>query len=261
VFQTIHSRLQKLENEENIRILYACESGSRIWGFASHNSDWDVRFIYVRPLKYYLSISTLYGKRPDTIEKELEKDTNIDLAGWDLLKALYLLHKTNCPLAEWFDSSICYKKDERFFKMMVDAICKFYSRKKALHHYYHMTQGNVSEYLLNRDNVWTKKYIYILRTLLCCEWLMTEIIPAPASIHVLISKFSDNSDIWKEIHKLIERKVAGDEMGMEPANYKLNNFIMKEMSKVQQYIFSMNDKNGDASNGMDYLDDIFFNFV
>lgn len=55
--ETIKQKLLELEQTENIKILYACESGSRAWGFASPDSDFDVRFIYVRPLDYYLSIT------------------------------------------------------------------------------------------------------------------------------------------------------------------------------------------------------------
>ena len=49
IVQLIKEKLSQIEERENIRILYACESGSRAWGFASPDSDYDVRFIYVCP--------------------------------------------------------------------------------------------------------------------------------------------------------------------------------------------------------------------
>ncbi|HEY9061562.1 MAG TPA: nucleotidyltransferase domain-containing protein [Pseudobacteroides sp.] len=52
----ILSKLHQMERENSIRILYAVESGSRGWGFASKDSDYDARFIYIRPLEWYLSI-------------------------------------------------------------------------------------------------------------------------------------------------------------------------------------------------------------
>ncbi|MBJ8192298.1 nucleotidyltransferase domain-containing protein, partial [Bacillus cereus] len=54
--ETILRELRALEQAEQVRIVYACESGSRAWGFPSQDSDYDVRFIYVRPVEWYLSI-------------------------------------------------------------------------------------------------------------------------------------------------------------------------------------------------------------
>lgn len=87
----ILQRLRAAEVEHNMRILYACESGSRAWGFASPDSDYDVRFIYVRNEDWYLSFD-VENKR-DVIEYPIVDE--IDCSGWDLRKALYLLTRTN----------------------------------------------------------------------------------------------------------------------------------------------------------------------
>lgn len=52
----ILKRLTEIEQLEHVKILYAVESGSRAWGFASTNSDYDIRFIYMHPLEWYLSL-------------------------------------------------------------------------------------------------------------------------------------------------------------------------------------------------------------
>jgi predicted nucleotidyltransferase len=44
--ELIKSKLKEIEEKENIKILHCVESGSRAWGFASPDSDYDVRFIY-----------------------------------------------------------------------------------------------------------------------------------------------------------------------------------------------------------------------
>jgi uncharacterized protein len=73
-----------LETEHGCRVLFACESGSRAWGFASPDSDYDVRFIHTHPLDWYLRVKP--GN--DTIERMAPGD--MDFSGWDLRKALAL---------------------------------------------------------------------------------------------------------------------------------------------------------------------------
>ncbi len=76
--ETILSKLDEIENRENVKILLAVESGSRAWGFASPDSDYDVRFIYVRPKEDYLRLE----KNKDVIELPIEGE--LDINGWDL---------------------------------------------------------------------------------------------------------------------------------------------------------------------------------
>lgn len=95
IVQSIKEKLSQIERGENIRILYACESGSRAWGFASADSDYDVRFIFVRPLEDYLRIKDL----PDFIDGELNEV--YDINGWDFKKFCNQLNKSNPVLFEW----------------------------------------------------------------------------------------------------------------------------------------------------------------
>jgi predicted nucleotidyltransferase len=90
----IRTELDRIEEEESVRVLYACESGSRAWGFESEDSDYDVRFIYLRPADWYLTIQ----KKRDVIEKPIDED--LDISGWDLPKALELFRRSNPPLLE-----------------------------------------------------------------------------------------------------------------------------------------------------------------
>src|SRR5689334_4174867 len=101
----IKSELSKLEADRNIKILYAVESGSRAWGFASKDSDWDVRFMYVHDYDWYLSIND----KKDNIETILPND--IELSEWKLKKALLLFRKSNPPLLEWLRSPTIYKEE------------------------------------------------------------------------------------------------------------------------------------------------------
>lgn len=92
----IVSRLREIEEKEKVHILLAVESGSRAWGFASPDSDYDVRFIYIRPKEDYLRLESIR----DVIE--LPINDVLDINGWDLQKTLRLLYKSNPTLFEWF---------------------------------------------------------------------------------------------------------------------------------------------------------------
>lgn len=131
----IKEKLREIEKQENIRILLAVESGSRAWGFASPDSDYDVRFIYVRQVEDYLKLETVR----DVIE--LPIDDMLDINGWDLKKTLRLLHKSNPTLFEWFSSPIVYMETEfadQFRKIMAN----YFSNKRSLYHYISMAEGN-----------------------------------------------------------------------------------------------------------------------
>ena len=136
----IQTQLRRIEEEENIKILLAVESGSRAWGFASPDSDYDVRFIYIRRLEDYLRLDAIR----DVIE--LPIDDVLDINGWDLQKTLRLLYKSNPTLFEWFSSSIVYQKTE-FADEFRDLMMHYFSSKKTLYHYISMAEGNYREYL------------------------------------------------------------------------------------------------------------------
>jgi uncharacterized protein len=103
--ENIKLKLEQIEAGHKVRILYACETGSRAWGFPSPDSDYDVRFIYLRERDWYLVLN----ERKDTIEF---MDGDLDVTGWDLRKCLKLLTKSNVPLIERFQSPVQYYADE-----------------------------------------------------------------------------------------------------------------------------------------------------
>src|SRR5438045_8726086 len=104
--ERIKAALTEIERDEGVRIFYACESGSRAWGFPSADSDYDVRFLYVRPRDWYLSVDV--ERKRDVIERPITDE--LDVSGWDIRKALMLLKKSNPPLLEWLGSPIIYRE-------------------------------------------------------------------------------------------------------------------------------------------------------
>ena len=138
--ELIISKLKQIEKDYNVRVLLAVESGSRAWGFASPDSDYDVRFIYVRPEKEYLRLEDVR----DVIELPINDE--LDINGWDLQKTLRLLYRSNPTLFEWFSSPIVYVETE-FAKQFREIMIGYFSTKKSLYHYISMAESNYRDYL------------------------------------------------------------------------------------------------------------------
>lgn len=169
--ELILRKLNEIEKEQNIRILLAVESGSRAWGFASPDSDYDVRFIYVRPKEEYLRLDEVR----DVIELPIHH--KLDINGWDLQKTLRLLYRSNPTLFEWFSSPIVYMETD-FATQFRHVMNEYFSQKKALYHYIRMAEGNYREYLKGIQ-VKAKKYFYVLRPVLACNWVLSKGSPPP----------------------------------------------------------------------------------
>jgi len=222
----ILEKLQGIQSEHDVKIVYACEAGSRAWGFESSDSDYDVRFIYIRPTDWYLTINT--ETRADTIEKGIDEN-DIDASGWDLRKALGLFRKSNPPLLEWLNSPIVYVERGLTARMMRDLIPSCYSPCSAAHHYLSMARGNYREYLRG-DEVWLKKYLYVIRPLLAVRWIRMQLGVAPVAFQTLVDGVVPEADVKEAISELLVAKMSGVELGMGPKNERLENFLKNELS-------------------------------
>ncbi len=224
----IMSSLRKVEASENVRVLFACESGSRAWGFPSRDSDYDVRFVYIRPKDWYLSIDL--EQRRDVIECTLHN--SIDLSGWDIRKALRLLRKSNPPLVEWLNSPIIYVDSLGFAAKLRSVLPNYYAPAVCIYHYLHMARGNFREYLRG-DVVWVKKYFYVLRPLLAIKWIEAGRGVVPMEFDVLVETMVENPDTKQHINGLLERKRAGEELDTGPAIPAISQFIETELSRLE----------------------------
>ena len=160
----ITAALAALEAAHGIRILYACESGSRAWGFPSPDSDYDVRFIYVHPLAWYLGLD----EGPDTLNFPV--DDELDLAGWELRKTLRLLKGSNAALFEWLQSPILYYEAPGFLAQLRPLLPVAFNLKAGLHHYLGQLRRGVAEDLIGEE-VRLKRLFYALRSALAARWI------------------------------------------------------------------------------------------
>lgn len=231
VKQEILSRLNDIETEESVKIFYACESGSRAWGFPSDDSDYDVRFLYLRPSDWYLSID-LEAKR-DVIERPISDV--LDISGWDLRKALQLFSKSNPPLLEWLHSPIVYREHPSIPQQLRDLIPEYYSRSRCVHHYLHMAQGNFREYLRG-DIVWVKKYFYVLRPILAVNWIETQSEVVPMEFEKLVDRCIESPELRSAIDSLLTRKKAGQELDRQPRIDVISEYIESELLRLESAI-------------------------
>lgn len=207
----------------------AVESGSRAWGFASPNSDYDVRFIYSREKDWYVAVD--FEEKRDVIEYGITDE--IDLNGWDVRKALRLFWKSNPVFVEWIQSPITYMNSGHFREAASKLLPHIYSVEKGIYHYRSMAKTNYRGYLRS-EFVPLKKYFYVLRPLLSIKWLETKHCAAPIEFHRVLVLI-DDKDLLQAIEELLEKKKSKEEMAFAPAIPILNKFIESEINRLESF--------------------------
>ena len=228
----VPEKIRDMEEKYNINILWAIESGSRAWGFASPDSDFDIRFIYKRKLKDYLKL------KPERDVIELPIDETWDVSGWDLYKALKLLKNANPTLYEWMNSPIKYlntASSAKFRSQIEPLLTLYFSEKKALYHYLSMAKNNHINHALQMKAVKPKKYFYALRPVLACLWIIEYHAPPPVLFADLIKTVLPEN-IKPYVEYLLELKINGPEkMEIQPIQ-EINLFLSDKIEEIKNYL-------------------------
>ncbi|QSF47604.1 nucleotidyltransferase domain-containing protein [Paenibacillus tianjinensis] len=228
IHKEIVRQLRSIEAEENVRILYACESGSRAWGFPSKDSDYDVRFLYLRRPEAYLSIL----EPRDVIERPISD--LLDINGWDLKKGLTLFRKSNPPLLEWLQSCIRYEENYTVAESIRKLSPLGFSPKSCIYHYLNMARGNYRTYLQGSE-VKIKKYFYVLRPLLACAWIEKYNEVPPLEFSVLVEELIPAGTLLREtVNNLLIRKMSGDELNLEPRLEVINTYLEQQIAYFEE---------------------------
>lgn len=246
--ENILEKLNTTEKTENIKILHAVESGSRAWGFASPDSDYDVRFIYVRPKNYYLRLD----KTRDVIECELN-DT-YDINGWDIAKTLRLLHNSNPTVFEWIHSPIVYSTHD-IIKRLTPEIDSFFSCKSGIYHYISTALSN-SKYL-KPEYIKYKKYFYVIRPVMACLWILENKTPPPVLFSELVDTMADEN-IKPVISELIRIKTETPETATGKHISELDSYIENNIINIRKYADSMQDN---RKNNWSEINEMFLKFL
>lgn len=228
VRQEVLRRLSAIEQADDVRIVFAAESGSRAWGFPSPDSDFDVRFIYVRPTTEYLRPSP----RRDVIE--LPIDGLWDINGWDLRKALLLLRKGNAVVVEWLRSPITYREVGPTAQALRVLASHFGDPASAIRHYHGLLHGQWRREFAGRDQVRLKKYFYAVRAALALSWVrLTKTIP-PMSLPDLLAADIAPAALRAEIDRLLVLKDRTSEVGAGPRVAVLDAFIEAQLDWARE---------------------------
>ena len=244
--------LNTLAEKHDVEIIYACEAGSRLWGFPSVNSDYDVRFFYVHPLEWYMKIN----EDRDTIEFTSE-DEMLDFSGWDLRKALRLFKKCNPLMLEWLQSTEIYIEHTSITQNIRDLIPEYYAPIACFYHYLSLAKGNYKDYLCKDGEVWTKKYLYVLRAILATNWVEKKTGPVPVQFIRLVNEFIPEGSLKEDVKSLVERKCRGEELGRGERIESIHNLIVGELSRLGEKKF----EGGRVHVSDDKLDKLFLNGV
>ena len=245
---TVEQKLHELERSENVRILFAIESGSRAWGFPSPDSDYDARFVYARPVDWYLSISP--GR--DVIELPIEGD--LDINGWDIKKALGLLIKPNPVLLEWLSSPTRYMWDDAACQSLIAFSKKITHGQACLNHYLHLGQRQWDVYVKDKSHVSLKKYFYIVRPAMALRWLrLIPNVAPPMNFQELSKGCALDSVLTDKLHDLLVAKSKSKELGEAERIPEVDAFIESEFKWAREVAPTLNSEKTNLSDQADKL--------
>lgn len=222
--------LKKQEKRKGLEILFACESGSRAWGFSSPNSDWDIRFIYKYPRDKYLGIQDF----KDAYDIQISA-MELDFGGWDVKKAAGLLKNYNGALVEWLHSPVIYI-DSRPAEVLRELAPKYFNAKAALSHYLNLAKGINKRYIEGQDQFSIKKLLYIIRPLASAEYIINFNKQPPTLFEETLLHIDEPKDVINDIWSLVKRKRKSKELDFMRANEAglLLAWIKDKFNKVEK---------------------------
>lgn len=227
VRREIETRLSAVEAEDSVRLLLAIESGSRAWGFPSPDSDYDVRFLYVRPRRDYLALSPVR----DVIKRPIVDE--IDLNGWDIRKALGLMLRNNSVLSEWIGSPIEYRNAHPVIARMAELKDRHFDPNGFALHYAKLGRTAIARWLQDESEVAVKRYFYALRPALAIRVLRRD--PSrrpPMQLQQLMAEADLSSSAIEEIEQLVAMKADTREAGPIARVPEIDALIADELARA-----------------------------
>jgi predicted nucleotidyltransferase len=174
--KVVSETIAKLEDENDIIVLYCAEVGSRAWGYASKSSDYDVKFIYKKKdHTHYLNLDQNNDQiRCNLLKQKTEEteETDYEFEGWCIYKAMTLLKSSNASVMEWIYSPIKYINRNNFLEGCTNILSKMHTNVSLIYHYKNNAMVNWKTYIEGKRIVKTKKYLHVIRPIAVCVLLI-----------------------------------------------------------------------------------------
>ena len=243
--------IKQIEIDYEVKVLFACESGSRAWGFPSKDSDYDVRFLYIHKPDWYLSID----QKRDVIEipardsVSIPIDPLLDMSGWELTKALRLLRKSNPSILEWLTSTLVYFQPYSVVDRIKELNQKLFSPVPSLYHYLNMAKGNFR----NHEEGGIKTYLNVLRPLLAAKWIEKYHASPPIAFQELVEDLLPGGEVKDSVVMLLRRKVSGEELNLKTWPDLMNEYVSEEIHHLEAYVKALKIDRPDSTEELDEL--------
>ena len=249
--------LENIEKENGIKILFAIENGSRSWGMASKDSDFDVRFVFYRPLKNYISLS----KEKDVITAAFGENLNrcavqgswVDISGFDIFKYLRLLYSSNPTTLEWLNSPIVYRGDNNL--PLREYMNGNFNQTRLFKHYFSLFKNNYREFIEHDKMITYKKYLYSMRGVLNAEYVYNFDKLPPLDLRKTIDDVQKlmPDKVYSKLQEVLEIKSKGLERETILRIPEFDGFCKDEMNKTFD---NFNDRTPDIKIFNDFLQNL-----
>jgi len=242
--EQIDMHCTNLCDDYNIDILFAIESGSRLWRMNSSDSDYDVRLVYKYPISDYLRIHNRRGVINKTVD-------DIDIVGFDLYKFIRLLINSNPSIIEWLNSDIVYIDDNYSKEFLSNFITDNFNPIALFHHYRSMCKNNYLSYLKSSRQLTYKKYLYAMRGLVNAKWVAQKMSIPPIRFIDAVKEVQLDDDVRNKIFEVIDIKKDGCEgtyisklhlfenyiEDFLDTKYKMPSFNMQNVNTLQDFVY------------------------
>lgn len=227
--EAILTKLDEISRNEKILILFACESGSRGWKFSSVDSDYDVRFIYLRQPETYLSIHPVR----DVIE--LPISDQLDVLGWDFRKTLQLFQRSNSRLLEWMSSPIVYVEPHHVVQALWRLAPDYFS-PSVCGKYYFQAARHYFSMAIEADRMHVKKIFYALRMLLAVNWIEKTDIVVPMNVWTSVDRLVTSAELRQAIEQLYVAKSQTSEQSEIAVDPVLQAYCEGEIHRLETIV-------------------------